>query len=151
MKSDPRRPPPALRRKLRAFLNLESEEQVAKALAETGAILPIENPSNAATMTTAERDAFKRSWQLSSDDEVNEALELAGLVTVIHGDLREAATAAKHPLIVAKAISAAARISDEELRKVVPVLRRRGCSWTQIGAALGITKQAAWERFSGEE
>src|SRR5579859_2952621 len=101
MKSDQRRPPPAFRRKLRAFLNLESEEQVAKALAETGAIL-IGNPFNAATMTTAQRDAFKRSWRLSSDDEVNEALELAGLVTVIVGDLREAATTAKHPLIVAK-------------------------------------------------
>jgi hypothetical protein len=32
------------------------------------------------------------------------------------------------------------------------VLRARscGCSWTSIGQALGITRQAAWERFSGE-
>jgi ClpX C4-type zinc finger len=33
----------------------------------------------------------------------------------------------------------------------VDVLRSRGISWTRIGAALGVTKQAAWERFSGED
>jgi len=30
----------------------------------------------------------------------------------------------------------------------VDVLRKRGMSWTQIGEALGISRQAAWERFS---
>jgi hypothetical protein len=29
--------------------------------------------------------------------------------------------------------------------------RNTGKTWTQIGHALGMTKQAAWERFSGEE
>ncbi len=29
--------------------------------------------------------------------------------------------------------------------------RRRGITWTKIGEALGITRQSAWERFSGEE
>jgi hypothetical protein len=33
----------------------------------------------------------------------------------------------------------------------VDVLRSRGISWTRIGAALGVSKQAAWERFSGED
>jgi hypothetical protein len=29
--------------------------------------------------------------------------------------------------------------------------RLAGHSWAQIGQALGITKQAAWERYSGED
>jgi hypothetical protein len=33
----------------------------------------------------------------------------------------------------------------------VAVLRDRGISWTRIGEALGVSKQAAWERFSGED
>lgn len=32
----------------------------------------------------------------------------------------------------------------------VRILRERGVSWTRIGTALGISKQAAWERFSNE-
>jgi len=139
------------RKKFHLFLNLKSEEEVAKALFDAGAILPAGKPFNPATFTPAERQAFKRSWSLSTEDEVDEALGLAGLVTIMVGDLVGAAKTAKYPLIVAKAASAAAQISDEQLRKVVPVLRRRGFSWTQIGGALGMTKQAAWERFSGED
>jgi hypothetical protein len=30
----------------------------------------------------------------------------------------------------------------------VEILRGRGVSWAQIGEALGISRQAAWERFS---
>lgn len=33
----------------------------------------------------------------------------------------------------------------------VAALRARGISWTRIGEALGVSKQAAWERFSGED
>jgi hypothetical protein len=33
----------------------------------------------------------------------------------------------------------------------VAVLRGRGISWTRIGEALGVSKQAAGERFSGED
>ena len=33
----------------------------------------------------------------------------------------------------------------------VGILRARGVSWTRIGQALGVSKQAAWERFSGED
>lgn len=33
----------------------------------------------------------------------------------------------------------------------VKVLRERGVTWTRIGAAFGISRQSAWERFSGEE
>jgi biotin operon repressor len=37
------------------------------------------------------------------------------------------------------------------LHNHVDKLRDRGVSWTRIGEALGVSKQAAWERFSGED
>lgn len=40
---------------------------------------------------------------------------------------------------------------DKLTRQSVKRARDAGHSWTQIGEALGVTKQAAWERFSGEE
>jgi ATP-dependent Clp protease ATP-binding subunit ClpX len=33
----------------------------------------------------------------------------------------------------------------------VAALRARGVSWARVGEALGMTRQSAWERFSGEE
>lgn len=35
-----------------------------------------------------------------------------------------------------------------QLQQVVEVLRSREVSWTQIGSALGISRQSAWERFT---
>src|SRR5258708_35868121 len=35
-----------------------------------------------------------------------------------------------------------------QLQKVVKLLRSREVSWAQIGAALGISRQSAWERFT---
>jgi hypothetical protein len=40
---------------------------------------------------------------------------------------------------------------EAKLRRHVRVLRNRGISWTRIGDALRVSKQAAWERFSGED
>jgi hypothetical protein len=40
---------------------------------------------------------------------------------------------------------------DAAVHDHVAVLRDRGISWTRIGEALGVSKQAAWERFSGED
>jgi len=40
---------------------------------------------------------------------------------------------------------------DRTVQGVVDVLRRRDVSWARIGEALGMTRQSAWERFSGEE
>ncbi len=37
------------------------------------------------------------------------------------------------------------------LQQRVSLLRQRGVTWARIGAALGMTRQSAWERFSGEE
>jgi hypothetical protein len=41
--------------------------------------------------------------------------------------------------------------AEADLRSWVQELRRRGITWARIGEALGITRQSAWERFSGEE
>ena len=40
---------------------------------------------------------------------------------------------------------------EENLRGWVQELRRRGVTWARIGGALGVMRQSAWERFSGEE
>jgi hypothetical protein len=60
-------------------------------------------------------------WSSMSDDEV-----LQGL-----------------PLIAASAANI-----EAGLRERVNDLRDRGVSWARIGAALGMTRQSAWERFS---
>lgn len=41
--------------------------------------------------------------------------------------------------------------AEADLRSWVRELRRRGVTWARIGEVLGITRQSAWERFSGEE
>ncbi len=41
--------------------------------------------------------------------------------------------------------------AEADLRSWVRELRRRGVAWIKIGETLGITRQSAWERFSGEE
>ena len=40
---------------------------------------------------------------------------------------------------------------ERQLALWVGEARSRGVTWTRIGAALGMTRQSAWERFSGEE
>jgi hypothetical protein len=48
-------------------------------------------------------------------------------------------------------IQTAVSQADAAVHDHVAVLRERGISWTRIGEALGVSKQAAWERFSGED
>jgi hypothetical protein len=51
-------------------------------------------------------------------------------------------------------IFAGARFLDEiesKMDALVALARDQGRSWTEIGRALGVTKQTAWARFSGEE
>jgi hypothetical protein len=38
---------------------------------------------------------------------------------------------------------------DDDLRSWVAEARRREVSWDRIGAALGMRRQSAWERFAG--
>ena len=48
-------------------------------------------------------------------------------------------------------VSSVADQVEANLRVWVQELRRRGVTWARIGQALGVTRQSAWERFSGEE
>jgi hypothetical protein len=38
---------------------------------------------------------------------------------------------------------------EKALTEVVSSARRQGHTWTEIGRAFGVTKQAAWRRFAG--
>jgi DNA-directed RNA polymerase specialized sigma24 family protein len=45
----------------------------------------------------------------------------------------------------------AALIAEANLRGVIALARSEGYSWQAIAEALGVSKQAAWERFGGGE
>ena len=48
------------------------------------------------------------------------------------------------------AAAGAVDLAEEKLRQHVEMIRNRGISWERIAGALGVTRQAAWGRFSGE-
>ena len=48
-------------------------------------------------------------------------------------------------------IAAAGTQVEENLTALVRRARALGATWAKIGEALGMTRQSAWERFSGEE
>ena len=48
-------------------------------------------------------------------------------------------------------IASVATQVEDNLRVWVQRARDRGISWARIGAALGMARQSAWERFSGED
>jgi ATP-dependent Clp protease ATP-binding subunit ClpX len=48
-------------------------------------------------------------------------------------------------------IAAVGAQTEASLQQLISVLRERRVTWARIGAALQITRQSAWERFSGEE
>jgi ATP-dependent Clp protease ATP-binding subunit ClpX len=48
-------------------------------------------------------------------------------------------------------IAAASASVEQQLGIWVRQARSRQITWTRIGAAMGMTRQSAWERFSGEE
>ncbi|MGD0082151.1 MAG: ClpX C4-type zinc finger protein [Acidimicrobiales bacterium] len=48
-------------------------------------------------------------------------------------------------------IAAAGAQVEQNLVKWVRKARSTGATWARVGEALGITRQSAWERFSGEE
>jgi hypothetical protein len=48
-------------------------------------------------------------------------------------------------------VAAASTQVELQLTGWVREARSRGITWTRIGEALGMTRQSAWERFSGED
>ena len=55
------------------------------------------------------------------------------------------------PLLLLVALADGAAKVDDKIEELVAHCRTEGKSWTQIGQALGMTKQSAWEKFSGED
>ncbi len=41
--------------------------------------------------------------------------------------------------------------SEDQLQRAVNLLRKNQVAWSLIGEAIGTSRQAAWERFSGED
>jgi len=41
--------------------------------------------------------------------------------------------------------------SEEQLQRAINILRKNQVPWSRIGEAIGTSRQAAWERFSGED
>lgn len=75
--------------------------------------------------------AAARFAQLTDD------LDPATATVVDIGDLRQVATA-----------SETMRADEVRLRQAVAAARERGRSWNQIGVALGVSRQAARQRFT---
>jgi hypothetical protein len=48
-------------------------------------------------------------------------------------------------------MAAAGAQVESNLTRFVKRARELGATWASIGASLGMTRQSAWERFSGEE
>jgi ATP-dependent Clp protease ATP-binding subunit ClpX len=48
-------------------------------------------------------------------------------------------------------IAAVGAQTEASLQRLVTILRERRVTWARIGSALQMTRQSAWERFSGEE
>ena len=55
------------------------------------------------------------------------------------------------PLVMLVSLAYARARVDDKIEQVVRACRDRQKSWTHIGQALGVSKQAAWERYSGED
>lgn len=56
-----------------------------------------------------------------------------------------------YPLEVVAGVADGLRDLEERLGEIIRFARAEGHTWTEIGQALGVSKQAAWERFSGED
>ena len=54
------------------------------------------------------------------------------------------------PLVLLVVLAHGAGLVEDKVRELVVFCRTQGKTWTEIGQAFGMTKQAAWERFSGE-
>ena len=52
------------------------------------------------------------------------------------------------PLRVIAGIRQGSLALDEWQRKAVHIAREQGRTWEEIGTACGVSRQAAWERFS---
>jgi hypothetical protein len=52
------------------------------------------------------------------------------------------------PLKVISGVTQSIKALDGTLAEAVRVARKQGVTWEEIGKALGVSRQSAWERFS---
>ena len=55
------------------------------------------------------------------------------------------------PLVLLVTLAHGAAQVEDKVHELVAYCRSQGKTWTEIGRAFGVTKQAAWERFAGEK
>jgi hypothetical protein len=55
------------------------------------------------------------------------------------------------PLLFLPGLAGAIEELESRITEIVRYCRANGRTWSQIGEALSVSKQAAWERYSGEE
>jgi hypothetical protein len=55
-----------------------------------------------------------------------------------------------HPIEALRECRRASTALEKAMWQTVSKARDASHSWTEIGEALGVTKQTAWQRFSGE-
>lgn len=65
-----------------------------------------------------------------------------GVGISVSGDIKE------NPLGVIKGLTNALQSVESKLSESVREARRQRFTWAEIGDALGVSRQAAWERFS---
>lgn len=106
---------------LRCSFCRKDRHQVATLVAGPGVHICEACAALCSRMFTGKPTAAFAGWKILTDDELLAALP---------------------------ATAKAADLAAERVREHVDMLRRRGVSWEKIGATLGVTRQAAWERFA---
>jgi hypothetical protein len=88
----------------------------------------------------------------------NECIDLASQIiaeTVVPAQSRvapwERPATVEEILASLRPVAAAQTHAQENLRAWVARARSLGAPWAQVGTALGITRQSAWERYSSDE
>jgi ATP-dependent Clp protease ATP-binding subunit ClpX len=79
--------------------------------------------------------------EILAEEHSDEEIELHGLKEMSDAELLKALDG----------VAKMTRRVDARFKSTVDELRSRGSSWAKIGETLGISRQAAWERFSGED
>ncbi len=87
----------------------------------------------------------------------NECVDLCSQIVSSPPALPEGLTSWEEQLDLAGVLASLPRMAavgsqaESNLARFVRRARQLGATWAAIGTALGMTRQSAWERFSGEE
>lgn len=85
--------------------------------------------------------------------ELDDSVESGVVATSSENDLHVRVTlgitgkAEDNPLAVISGITTGIKSMEPQLREAVAIARKQRITWEEIGEALGVTRQSAWERF----